>query len=149
MSDTPRTEAEWQSITVSAPWDAAADQMAQHARQLERELAGAHERCTELEADLADQVKQHGDTIRDYRCLASLLDGHDATECRANLEKLQADLAAERALADKLAEALNESTEGFGDRMSCEESCQCAGRRIVKVNKEAISAWKETRCGIC
>ena len=54
-------------------------------------------------------------------------------------------LEAERALADRLAEALNESTEGFGDRMSCEESCQCAGRRIVKVNKEALAAWKEAR----
>jgi len=38
MTPTPRTDAEWQSITVSAPWDASADQMANHAPQLEREL---------------------------------------------------------------------------------------------------------------
>ncbi len=38
MSKTPRTDAEWDCITVTAPWDAAAEQMAQHARQLECEL---------------------------------------------------------------------------------------------------------------
>ena len=38
MTPTPRTDAEWQAITVSAPWDASADQMANHAPQLEREL---------------------------------------------------------------------------------------------------------------
>jgi histidinol-phosphate/aromatic aminotransferase/cobyric acid decarboxylase-like protein len=39
MSDTPMTDAVWDSIIVSHPWDAAAEQMAQHARKLESELA--------------------------------------------------------------------------------------------------------------
>ena len=42
------------------------------ARQLERELA---------------------ETAKDYQCLAELLDGHDATECRGNLVKLKRELA--------------------------------------------------------
>lgn len=146
---------------------------AEFARQLERELAelkdkfdGGQMAHAATLADLRDCKEQLAETSRDFRCLADLLDGHDATECRENLLVLKSDfkrmegfaktyrlradeaedkLAAERALADRLAEALNESTEGLEDRMSCEESCQCAGRRIVKVNKEALSAWKEAR----
>ena len=95
---------------------------------------------TELKRELAEAAK-------DYLCLAELLDGNDATECRANLVKLQAELAAERALADRLADSLRQSNEGFGDRLPCEESCECAGRRIVKANDLALAAWKEARSG--
>lgn len=152
--------------------DYSAEMLLQHLvrnyNQLERELSDHREWSSKL-ADAADDLRSElAETAKDYLCLAELLDGHDATECRENLLVLKSDLkrmegfaktyrlradeaedklAAERALADRLAEALNESTEGFGDRMSCEESCQCAGRRIVKVNKEAISAWKEARRG--
>ena len=38
MTPTPRTDDEWNTLIVSAPWDAAAEHMAQVARQLEREL---------------------------------------------------------------------------------------------------------------
>lgn len=60
-------------------------------------------------------------------------------------KRLQSDLVAERALADRLATALKQSNEGFGDRLPCEESCECAGRRIMKSNEEALAAWKEAR----
>ena len=114
---------------------------AEFARQLERELAGAHERCTELEADLADQVKQHGDTIRDYRCLAELLDGHDATECRANLVRLKADLSAERALADRLAKGCDALLTGYNT--SSWDSPMEKGD--VDECEQALAAWKEAR----
>ena len=61
--------------------------------------------------------------------------------------QLERELAAERALADRLADSLKQSTEGFGDRLPCEESCECAGRRIVKANEESLAAWKEARSG--
>jgi HAMP domain-containing protein len=54
ISDTPRTDDEWDAITVSHPWDAAAEQMAQHARQLERELAEAKEYADKLAAGYPD-----------------------------------------------------------------------------------------------
>ncbi len=110
----------------------------------------ARAECCDLEHALSfarELERELAETAKDFHCIAELLVGHDATECRANLVKLKEDLSAERALADRLAEALNESTEGFGDRMSCEESCQCAGRRIVGVNKKALTAWKEARRG--
>jgi len=42
----------------------------------------------------ADRLEEMEETHKDYLCLAELLDGHDATECRANLVRLKADLAA-------------------------------------------------------
>lgn len=174
MTDTPRTDAvahagHNESVYIArmtylarelerelADRRAWSSKLADVADDLRAELAAAKDGWTDeickaqadmrrAETMLNDERKHRAEAQSDYRCLADLLDGHDATECRANLVKLKADLPAERALADRLAEALNESTEGFGDRMSCEESCQCAGRRIVKVNKEALAAWKASR----
>lgn len=64
------------------------------AEQLERELADRREWSSKL-ADTADDLRSElAETAKDYRCLAELLDGHDATECRANLVKLKSDLVA-------------------------------------------------------
>lgn len=46
------------------------------------------------DAEIARLERELAETAKDYRCLAELLDGHDATECRANLVRLKADLAA-------------------------------------------------------
>ena len=101
---TPRTDAEWQSLIVSAPWDAAAEHMAQVARQLERELAAkdAH----------ADEIYKAGVD------LAAMLEDK---------------LAAERALADRLAETL---ANVQGDYAST------GGITTLEVD-EALAAWKE------
>jgi len=74
--------------------------------RLGRELDAAYSRCTDLESDLAGQAKEYGEAIRDYRCLAELLDGHDATECRANLVKIKAELAELRAIFPAICEAI-------------------------------------------
>lgn len=140
MSDTPTPRVDEQIVyLLDDTMNEVEAVPAEFARQLERELAGAYERCTQLEADLADQVKQHGDTIRDYRCLASLLDGHDATECRANLVKLKQDLEQERTLADRLAETLANVQGDYASTSAI----------VPSEVDAAIDAWKETRCGIC
>ena len=78
MSDTPRTDAILSQIPGGQTCDPqlVVDELRPKIAELERELA---------------------ETAKDYRCLAELLDGHDATECRANLARLKADLAAAKA----------------------------------------------------
>ena len=100
QTPTPRTDAEWQSITVSAPWDAAAEQMAQQARQLERELA-----------EWREMIEREVGTLRE-------------------------DLAAERALADRLAGvlALYDADTLAGETM-----------QWVPAHDEALAAWKGAR----
>ena len=118
---------------------------AEFARQLERELAelkdkfdGGQMAHAATLADLRDCKEQLAETSRDFRCLAELLDGHDATECRANLVKLKADLAAERALADRLAASLDISQEHHaeGTKMPYDEA---------HTAERALEAWKEAR----
>jgi chromosome segregation ATPase len=81
MSDTPMTDAQCMSGETRYT------DMVHYtfAQQLERELA---------------------DVNADYMCLARRLDGHDATECLLNLNRLKGELAEAREYADKLAEGL-------------------------------------------
>jgi hypothetical protein len=44
-----------------------------------------------LRKQLNDVTEQRDEIHRDYNCLAELLDGHDATECRMNLVRLKED----------------------------------------------------------
>ena len=85
---TPRTDAEWQSITVSAPWDAAAEQMAQHARQLERELADKTESLafqTQLNREVIEREKQtHAELAAEREQVAVWK--HEARRLEAELE---------------------------------------------------------------
>jgi hypothetical protein len=76
MSDTPMTDAEWDSIIVSHPWDAAAEQMAQHARKLERELADAKR---ELDNATSDAKQSEVDAIRAL---------HERNEAREQRDRL-------------------------------------------------------------
>jgi len=127
VSDTPRTDAEWHSITVSAPWDAAAEQMAQHARQLEREnrtFRAAQKACEECDAPRVDKIGELERELAEARKqLADLREGFDAegrtaaeaccvafkAEQVERIRELERELSAERALADKLASALTDS----------------------------------------
>jgi hypothetical protein len=83
---TPRTEKVWKK-------GGGLQSMDFHARTLERELTAAREELVE--------------TRKDFMCLAELLDGHDATECRMNLVRLKEQL-------DRLAEALEQILEYQG-----------------------------------
>ena len=80
MSETPRTDALWDAWASeklpSGQFRYGPADLADLARGLERELTAERE--------------HHAETRKDYLCLAELLNGHDATECRANLEKLKA-----------------------------------------------------------
>lgn len=112
MTDTPRTDALWLKLSRHG-WG-----------RDNFPVSYIMESHDELEKELAEASK-------DYRCLAELLDGHDATECRANLvnlkrridsserarrslsdaaDYLNARLASERALADRLAKELEQAT---------------------------------------
>ena len=76
------------------------------AQQLERELA---------------------DVNADYMCLARRLDGHDATECLLNLNRLKIE-------RDKLAEALeiiSDGATGYLDRDA--ELAEIAGKALAAV----------------
>lgn len=44
--------------------------------------------CEELERERDDLKERLAEAHKDYACLATLLDGHDATECRSNLERI-------------------------------------------------------------
>lgn len=59
----------------------------------EREAAKAAIKVLKRELD---------ETRKDYKCLAELLDGHDATECRANLLRMKQELARWRELPAKV-----------------------------------------------
>jgi len=54
---------------------------AEFSRTLERELTTVTEQLTAAREELVE-------TRKDFMCLAELLDGHDATECRMNLVRL-------------------------------------------------------------
>lgn len=66
----------------------------------------------DLAAQLAAVTEELAETKKDYQCLASLLDGHDATECRMNLVRILKELAAVTKQRDILKEALEEIATG-------------------------------------
>lgn len=103
-----------------------------------------------------DAREELAEVSKDFRCLAELLDGHDATECRANLVKLKQSLASELALADKLAARLDQcredSTELLGERhwWKDEPRCEYSERydetaENVVAAAEALDAYKAAR----
>ena len=128
MTPTPRTDAEWQSITASAPWDAAADQMANLARKLEREITQWqselskvmppdfkdwwHNSKTEwpLVARLVIEGKNRNAELDSASCKELERELADwkvlQASTQARLEQAERDIAAERALADSLADGL-------------------------------------------
>jgi hypothetical protein len=67
-------------------------------------------KLTTQELELTAAREELVETRKDFMCLAELLDGHDATECRMNLVRLKEQ-------RDRLAEALEEITM-CGDPMS-------------------------------
>jgi hypothetical protein len=81
---------------------------AEFSRTLERELTTVTEQLTAAREELVE-------TRKDFMCLAELLDGHDATECRMNLVRLKEQ-------RDRLAEAM---------------------RKIQKVGLVAVDAFDE------
>jgi hypothetical protein len=64
--------------------DSPIDVMQRHSRYVQ-----ASKYIDELEADLTAAREELVETRKDFMCLAELLDGHDATECRMNLVRLK------------------------------------------------------------
>jgi hypothetical protein len=115
MNDTNTLAAELRQIAPSTAWWNTLDEAADRLEELERDHGKPTDAadpngstCARLKwwkdrnDDLHDQLAE---TAKDYLCLAELLDGHDATECRANLVKMKADLAAKDAHADEIYKA--------------------------------------------
>lgn len=69
---TPRTDSVWQ-----------------HFSGYLEPLQDAKRLSENLELELADATEELMETRKDYNCLAELLNGHDATECRDNLVRLK------------------------------------------------------------
>jgi len=62
--------------------------------EIEREgISFAYASLVDLATDLTEELTAARDELsesqQDYKCLAELLDGHDATECRMNLVRLK------------------------------------------------------------
>lgn len=166
MSDTPRTDAaEIVQIFVNHPELRTNRVPVEFARQLEREnqtFRNAQKACEDCDAPRVDRIaeleRELAETAKDYRCLADLLDGHDATECRANLRKLKdavqtlndcADylnrrLAEERALADRLATWAQEHRNAYMGQVP-HVDCGCGDCQILPVLDADLAAWKEAR----
>jgi cell division FtsZ-interacting protein ZapD len=72
MNETPRTDSVWE-----------------HFSGYLEHLQCAKRLSKNLELELADATEELMETQKDYNCLAELLDGHDATECRSNLVRLK------------------------------------------------------------
>lgn len=102
--------------------------------RLERELAREKLRAEDNGKLAHDTAIQLAETAKDYRCLAELLDGHDATECRENLLALKAELSAERALSDRLAHWLSS--------LECEAFFPPQWEHTIG---QALAAWKAAR----
>lgn len=81
----------------------------------------------------ADRLEELEETRKDYLCLAELLDGHDATECRARLLKMKDDLEQERALADRLAETLANVQGDYASN----------GALVIEEVDAALASWQQ------
>jgi chromosome segregation ATPase len=88
-------------------------------QSLERELTAVTEQCDGLRSCIdyaSDQLhtvtEQRDEIHKDFMCLAELLDGHDATECRMNLVRLKEQ-------RDRLAEALKNIASGNYSWRTC------------------------------
>ncbi len=55
------------------------------------------------------------------------------------------DLAAERALADRLLAIAEKAVSSHEGTLHCDDDCKCSGRRIANDNNESLAAWKEAR----
>ncbi len=125
------------------------------AQNLERELTAALDASTQWEAEAwrSDELLEQRDneltaareelveTRKDFMCLAELLDGHDATECRMNLVRLKEQ-------RDRLEEALaNIARQNLSEEMddhSCERADWQGGyESIVKIAREAIQSLNQ------
>jgi hypothetical protein len=158
MNTTPRTDAEWQSIIASAPWDAAAEQIAQHARQLERELAAKDAHADEIykaSVDLAAKLEDDLAACREWSSkLADVADNLRADLATAN-DQLAANheatrlmgkwLEDERELADRLLAIAEKAVSDHEGTLHCDCDCKCSGRRIANDNAEALASWMEAR----
>jgi len=106
--------------------DSPIDVMQRHSRYVQ-----ASKYIDELEADLTAAREELVETRKDFMCLAELLDGHDATECRMNLVRLKEQ-------RDRLAEALNKLTQydlgdiPIGIVRECNEALQSAQSPLVR-----------------
>jgi hypothetical protein len=69
-------------------------------------------KALELERELTAVTEQRDEIHKDFMCLAELLDGHDATECRMNLVRLKEQ-------RDRLAEALKNIASGNYSWRTC------------------------------
>jgi hypothetical protein len=120
------------ALDSSRIWKAKADRYWQELEQERQDRKQADLDTIRALGERNDARKELEETSKDYLCLAELLDGHDATECRANLVRMKADLQAERALADRLGFWLDVALSDHDkyDLMNADE---------------ALAAWKDAR----
>ena len=174
-TDTPRTDDEWDTLIVSSPWDAAAEHMAQHARQLERELADLTEdvgKCHDaLGEDRASDTSElwkffetHKQLIHRLRCREDEL--AELTKWREMIDRevgtLREELAAERenhAMSKIAIRMLKSDLEGereLADRLAKGGDALLTGYNTsswdspmekgdVDDCERALAAWKEAR----
>ena len=153
--ETPRTEALWVGLR-NRHWSRGdqpiCDIMASH-EQLERELADQKAHADEIyKAAAALAAKLEDD-------LAAAKEGAAAEICRLNrdlkrqseqAERHRVALLAERALADRLANVLEDIAFGVTIRRKaggCGQSLICTPEQLQNYAHRALAAWKEARRG--
>jgi len=119
-TDTPRTDAETEYYLAADMSGEVETVPADFARGLERELAEMHRDCMTIVAHI---LKRNGKDVTNLSVMDRL----------AELHKAELDLAAERALADRLAETMRQIADGCNDAW-------CRDDATV-----ALAAWKEAR----
>lgn len=113
------------------------------ARQLERELAELRKNGGELIASLQtelDGVERELEQERQDRKQADL----DTIRALGERNDARAELAAERALADRLAALLQRDRDGYGGQV-VDPECDCCDCEYLRPIDEALAAWKASR----
>jgi chromosome segregation ATPase len=106
---TEQTERAWEELTAARAEVADMDSKNLVLRQC---IQASSNEQTRLKAELATVTEQRDEAEADYKCLAELLDGHDATECRMNLVRLKEQ---RDRLVDQLDDAVAEATNAVND----------------------------------
>ena len=122
MNDTPTPRTD---LLTTKHWGDgfAAHHLKPEMQAMERELTAAREELIESQ--------------KDYKCLAELLDGHDATECRMNLVRLKEQ-------RDRLAAVLQDIRDGYGGQVA-DPNCDCGDCAFLIPIDEALQSLDQPK----
>lgn len=114
---------------------------ADFARQLEREnqtFRAAQKACEDCDAPRVDRIAELERELAELTKWREMIDGEVST--------LREELAAEQALADRLAALIRRCRVGYGGQV-VDPECNCYDCKYLAPIDQALAAWKEARSG--